>query len=64
MVAVVDEESEEARVVSWRQHELERAGYHHDLAELLAGCLDVDLHQAVRMVEQGCKPSTACLILL
>ena len=64
MPAVVDEETELAKIVRWRQAELERAGYHHDLAELLAGCLDVDLHQAVAMVKQGCKPSTAVLILL
>lgn len=64
MVALVDEETELAQIIRWRQAELERAGYHHDLAELIAGCLDVDLHQAIRMVEQGCKPATAVLILL
>lgn len=64
MVAALDEDTELARIVRWRQAELERAGYHHDLAELLAGCLDVDLHQAVDMIQQGCAPSTAVLILL
>lgn len=64
MVATTDEETELVQIVRWRQAELERAGYHHDLAELLAGCLDVDLHQAVDMIQQGCKPSTAVLILL
>jgi hypothetical protein len=58
---VVDER---AKVKEWRLAELKRAGYSHDLAQVLAACLDIDLHEAIEMVEQGCKPSTAARILL
>ena len=52
------------KVRAWRFDELMRAGYSHDLAQVVANCLDVDLHVAVEMVGAGCKPSTAVYILL
>ena len=64
MVAVADADTELVRIVCWRQHELERAGYGSDIASLIAGCLDVDLHEAVALIRNGCKESTAVLILL
>jgi hypothetical protein len=48
----------------WRADELERAGFDPRLARTLAGRLDVDLHQAVDLVEGGCPPDLAARILL
>ena len=57
-------ESESARVVGWRAERLERAGYEPALAAELAGRPDVDLHLAIRLLEQGCAPELAGRILL
>lgn len=57
-------ENELDRVEAWRFHVLTDAGYSHDIAQVLAACLDVDLHQAEDMLKKGCKPSTALCILL
>ena len=57
------EQSERAKVESWRLHVLIEAGYPLPLAERLAGS-DVDLHQAVDLVLRGCKHETAAEILL
>jgi hypothetical protein len=51
-------------VIDWRRHELRRAGYDRKQAAKLAAKLDVDLHQAVDLVQQGCAPATAVAILL
>lgn len=56
--------SELAGVRDWRRSELLRAGYESEYADVLAASLDVDLHDAIRLLEQGCKPSVAVLILL
>jgi hypothetical protein len=58
------EESEVERVERWRTEALENAGYDPDSASLLASRHDVDLHQAIEMVEAGCSPETALRILL
>ena len=50
-------------VVAWRLHVLLLAGYPVHDAELLADS-DVDLHQAVALLEQGCPPLTAIRILI
>jgi hypothetical protein len=57
------EQSERAKVESWRLHVLIEAGYPLALAERLAGS-DVDLHAAVDLVIRGCKHETAAEILL
>jgi hypothetical protein len=51
-------------VVRWRFEELLRAGYDAGSALLLAGHLEVDLHQAARLVDRGCPPSLALQIVL
>lgn len=51
-------------VLDWRRNELLRAGYDREYADILAATLDVDLHEAIRLLEQGCRPSLAVLILL
>jgi len=50
-------------IVSWRLHVLLLAGFPVPDAELLAGS-DVDLHEAVALIEAGCPPLTAVRILI
>lgn len=56
-------ENEPGKVESWRLHILLEAGYPVHLAERLAGS-EVDLHDAVALLERGCEPTTAAEILL
>jgi hypothetical protein len=56
-------ENEPGRVESWRLHILLEAGYPVHLAERLAGS-EVDLHDAVELIRQGCDHVTAAEILL
>ena len=48
----------------WRIEELERAGYDSGLAVKLAARSDVDLHDAIGLLEKGCPPELAGRILL
>ena len=57
-------ESELERIELWRAEELERAGYPVRDAALLAGRHDVDLHQAINLIAQGCPAPVALQILL
>jgi hypothetical protein len=57
-------ETELERVERWRAEELIRAGFDPDSASRLAARLDVDLHGAQKMLEQGCTPELALQILL
>jgi hypothetical protein len=57
-------ESEQERIERWRADELERAGYEPSAASLLAGRGDVDLHDAIALVRNGCNPELALQILL
>ncbi|HEV8249355.1 MAG TPA: hypothetical protein VGQ15_05240 [Gaiellaceae bacterium] len=60
----VSDRSELERVERWRATELERAGYPADGAARLATRHDVDLHRAIKLVENGCPPELALKILL
>jgi hypothetical protein len=60
---ILDGQSEQAKVESWRLHVLIEAGYPLPLAERLAAS-EADLHEAVRLVSNGCAPVTAAEILL
>ena len=51
-------------VEQWRFVVLQKAGYPKPLAKVLAACLDVDLHDAVELLDRGCSPKTAGEILL
>jgi hypothetical protein len=51
-------------VEAWRTEVLEHAGYPTELAKALALSHDVDLHQAVELIDNGCPPLTALRILL
>jgi hypothetical protein len=57
-------EPEHRRVERWRAEALERAGYDAAAAAELAARPDVDLHQAIGLLENGCPPDTALKILL
>ena len=55
--------TEQEIVERWRAQELERAGYSEDDAAELAMRVDVDLHQAIALIENGCPPELAADIL-
>ena len=57
-------ESEEARVMEWREQELLRAGYDPHAASQLAAHHDVDLRRASWLLEHGCPVDLALQILL
>lgn len=57
-------EPEHERVERWRAEALERAGYPREIAAELATRVDVDLHRAIGLLENGCPPDTAARILL
>jgi len=56
--------SEADEVLRWRFQELVRAGFDPSDALELASCAEVDLHQAVELLESGCPQATALHILL
>jgi hypothetical protein len=56
-------ETELERVERWRTSELMRVGFPGDEAVVLAARLDVDLHEAIALVERGCPPELAVRIL-
>jgi hypothetical protein len=58
------EDTELERIERWRAEELERAGYGTHAAGRLAARQDIDLHLAIRLLEQGCPPELALKILL
>jgi hypothetical protein len=60
----VSDRSELEQVERWRATELERAGYSAEAAARIASRHDVDLHRAVKLVENGCPPELALKILL
>ncbi len=56
-------ETELERVERWRTAELMRVGFAGDDAASLAARTDVDLHQAIELVQRGCPPELAVRIL-
>jgi hypothetical protein len=56
-------ETELERVERWRAAELLRVGFPGDDAVALAARLDVDLHEAIALVQRGCPPELAVRIL-
>jgi hypothetical protein len=56
-------ETELERVERWRTAELMRVGFAGDDAVALAARLEVDLHQAIELVQRGCPPELAFRIL-
>ena len=58
------ETEELLRVLVWRFKQLCRSGFELELATTIAARMDVDLHEAIDLVERGCPPDTAGRILL
>jgi hypothetical protein len=56
-------ETELDRVERWRTAELMRVGFAGDDAVALAVRLDIDLHEAIELVQRGCPPELAVRIL-
>jgi len=54
---------EQAKVEGWRLHVLVEAGYPSEFAQRLAAS-EVDLHEAVGLLESGCSADIATRILL
>jgi hypothetical protein len=52
------------QVLGWRYEQLRRAGLERRDARRLAACKDVDLHQALRLLREGCPPKLTLAILL
>ena len=52
------------RIEQWRHEALERAGYEPEAAIVLAASHDIDLHDAVSLLERGCSVELALQILL
>jgi hypothetical protein len=61
---LADRITEHDAVRRWRLEELRRAGYLPWDALVLSGRADVDLHEAVELLEAGCRSETAIRILL
>ena len=57
-------ETEQERVEHWRAEELVRAGFDPSDAIALAARHDIDLHLALKLVQQGCPYETAIDILI
>ncbi len=51
-------------VVQWRFEVLMRSGYDLEDAHVLSRNREVDLHQAARLIGQGCPSGTAARIVL
>lgn len=52
------------RLEAWRLEQLLQAGYAPFRADLIAARDDIDLHQAVELVKNGCPQRLALKILL
>ena len=67
MSAIAEElyvETELDRIFRWRRDELLRAGYSWDAACIVASHHEVDLHEAVELLDRGCAHDLALEILL
>lgn len=51
-------------VEQWRSQSLARVGYDLESATVIAASHEVDLHLAIRLLEQGCPVNVALQILL
>jgi hypothetical protein len=54
----------EDEVIDWRFEQLRDAGYDRRQAGLLSRLRYVDLHQAIELVQRGCRHDVAFAILL
>jgi hypothetical protein len=56
-------ETETERVERWRTAELMRVGFPGDDAVALAARSEIDLHEAIELVQRGCPTELAVRIL-
>jgi hypothetical protein len=56
--------TEQDRIEQWRHEALERAGYDPESAIVIAASHDIDLHDAVSLLDRGCTVELALQILL
>ena len=56
-------ETELERVERWREAALVRAGYAYDDAVEIAARIEIDLHDAIALLERGCPAELAARIL-
>jgi hypothetical protein len=61
---VAQREAAFEEILDWRFEQLMRVGYDRDQALVVSRRLDVDLHQAVDLIRNGCSRELALLILL
>lgn len=61
---ISDERDEAPLVTRWRVQRLLAAGYDGEAALVLALDRDVDLHEAVSLLERGCSHDLALQIML
>lgn len=54
---------EAADVLAWRFDLLCRGGFDVEAAAVMASNVEIDLHDALELVRNGCEPSTAIRIL-
>ena len=57
-------EDEPTRVLRWRHTQLVRGGFAPAAAMALAAQPEIDIHDALELVRNGCPPATALKILL
>ena len=60
---IVPTRAERDTVTSWRVERLLEAGYDSDYALLIGVDQSIDLHLAIRLLEDGCSVDTALQIL-
>jgi hypothetical protein len=58
------EDDELTRILRWRMNQLVQVGFSPPRATEVAVRLEVNLHEALALVERGCPPETAARILL
>lgn len=58
------EEHEATEVLRWRFEVLVRGGYDMEQSAVLAAHVEIDLHDAVQLLDRGCDGETALRILL
>jgi hypothetical protein len=63
-IAELREQSEIERIERWRRERLESAGYTTAAATELAARHEIDLHDAIALLQRGCPPEVAVRILL
>ncbi len=62
--AYLADDTDRERVIRWRVEQLASVGYSWPAAMVIAANTQIDLHEAVEIVQAGCHPEIAVRILL